>query len=101
MDFSFFEEVNEVVQGEPADAIDPDTAGLLASIGIEKGKPFVPDARMKKILTESAAVGQATLRALAYRSRLEEAKLYPESASAWEAPRVLIRLRLPPGSRMQ
>ena len=58
MDFSFFEEVNEVVQEEPSDAIDPETLGLLASIGIEKGKPFAPDARMKKILTEAAAVGQ-------------------------------------------
>lgn len=34
--------------------------GLLAAIGIEKGKPFAPDARMKKILTEAAAVGKAT-----------------------------------------
>ena len=76
------EEVNEVVQEEPADVLDPETAGLLASIGIEKGKPFAPDARMKKILTEAAAVGQATARALAYRTRLEEAQLYPDSA--WE-----------------
>ena len=37
MDFSFFEEVNEVVQEEPAEAIDPETLGLLASIGIAKG----------------------------------------------------------------
>ena len=29
----------------------------LASIGIEKGKPFAPDARMKKILTDAAAIG--------------------------------------------
>ena len=57
-DFSFFEEVNQVVQEEPSEAIDPETLGLLASIGIEKGKPFAPDARMKKILTEAAAVGQ-------------------------------------------
>ena len=35
----------------------PKRLGLLASIGIEKGKPFAPDARMKKILTE-AAVGR-------------------------------------------
>ena len=67
MDFSFFEEVNEVVQEEPTEAIDPETLGLLASIGIEKGTPFAPDARMKKILTEAAAVGNATARALAYR----------------------------------
>ncbi len=82
LDFAFFDEVNEVVQEEPADAIDPETAGLLASIGIEKGKPFAPDARMKALLSEAATVGQATARTLAYRTRLSEARLYPDSA--WE-----------------
>ena len=84
MDASFFEEVNEVIQEEPADAIDPETLGLLASIGIEKGTTFAPDARMKKILTEAAAVGQATVRALAYRCRVKEAFFYPDSA--WNTP---------------
>ena len=84
MDFSYFEEVNEVIQEEPAAAIDPETLGLLASIGIVKGKPFAPDARMKAILTEAAAVGNATARTLAYRSRIQEARLYPDSA--WETP---------------
>ena len=84
MDFSYFEEVNEVVQEELSDAIDPETLGLLASIGIVKGKPFAPDARMKAILTEAASVGNATARTLAYRSRLQEARLYPDSA--WETP---------------
>ena len=84
MDASFFEEVNEVIQEEPADAIDPETLGLLASIGIEKGTPFAPDARMKKILAEAAAVGQATVRALAYRCRLKDAFFYPDSA--WNTP---------------
>ena len=45
---------------EPNEALDPETLGLFASIGLEKGKPFAPDARMKKILTESAAVGNGT-----------------------------------------
>jgi hypothetical protein len=35
--FHLFEEVNDVVQEEPAAALDPETLGLLASIGIEKG----------------------------------------------------------------
>ena len=43
---------------------DPGPAGRL---GIEKGKPFTPDARMKKILTEAAAVGNATARALVFK----------------------------------
>ena len=53
-DFSFFEELNAVVQYEPIDAIGPETRGLFASVGIVKGKPFKPDARMKKLLTEAA-----------------------------------------------
>ena len=84
MDASFFDEVNEVIQEEPTVAGDPETLGLLASIGIEKGMPFAPDARMKKILAEAAAVGQATARALAYRCRLKEAFFYPDSA--WLTP---------------
>src|SRR5580704_4139919 len=76
-DFTYFEELNEVVQEEPSEALDPERLGLFASIGIEKGKPFTPDARMKKILTEAAAVGNATSRAILFRSRMKDAYLYP------------------------
>ena len=68
-DFTFFEEVNTVIQEEPSSAFDPETLGLLSSIGIQKGKPFKPDARMKKILTEAAAVGNATARAITFATR--------------------------------
>jgi hypothetical protein len=78
--FHFFEEVNDIVQEEPAEALDPETLGLLASIGIEKGKPFAPDERMKKILTEAAVVGNVTARALTFRTRIKEAYYYPNSA---------------------
>jgi hypothetical protein len=78
--FHFYEEVNEIVQEEPSEALDPETLGLLASIGIEKGKPFAPDERMKKILTEAVAVGNVTARALAMRPRMKEAYYYPHSA---------------------
>ena len=52
-DFSFFEMLNEIVQQEPATSLDPELMGPIAAIGIVKGKPFAPDARMKKILTEA------------------------------------------------
>ena len=39
-DYSLFEFVNRVIQYEPIDALDPDTLGQFAAIGIEKGKPF-------------------------------------------------------------
>jgi len=84
MDFSYFDEVNEVIQEEPNTSMDPDTLGLLATIGIEHGKPFAPDGRMKKILIEAAAVGSATARTLVYRTRIKEAYYYPNSA--WSTP---------------
>ena len=68
-DFEFFRELNEVVQYEPAGAFDPELVGLWSSIGIKKGRPFAPDARMKKILVDAAAVGNATARALSFRPR--------------------------------
>jgi len=54
----------------------PATLGFWASVGIQKGKPFAPEERMKKILTEAAAVGDATGRALAYRTREKQAYYY-------------------------
>mgnify|MGYP003670175125 FL=1 len=66
-DFGFFEMINENVQNEPATSYDVELAGQLAAIGIVKGKDFAPDERMKKILTEAAAVGQATGRVLNWR----------------------------------
>jgi hypothetical protein len=77
-DFSFYEEVNTVIQEEPSSAFDPETSGLLAAIGIQKGKPFSPDARMKKILVEAAAVGNATARAISFATREKSMFYYPD-----------------------
>ena len=75
-DFHFWELLNEVVQEEPSEGSDPISLGIFASIGIEKGKPFAPDERMKKILTEGAKIGDATARTLAYRNRQTGAYFY-------------------------
>lgn len=83
-DFSFYEMLNEVVQQEPATALDPELMGPLAAIGIIKGKPFSPDARMKKILTEALALANATSRSLLMNPR--EADWYYYPGSAWLNP---------------
>jgi hypothetical protein len=75
--FKFYEEINQVVQEEPTSAVDPEIAGQLAAIGIIKGKPFAPDERMKRILTEAAAVGNATARAIVFRARSDDFYFYP------------------------
>jgi hypothetical protein len=76
--FQFYEELNAVVQNEPADFVGPETVGLFAAIGIKKGQPFAPDARMKAILTDAVAVGNGTARALDWASRDPRAKFYPD-----------------------
>ena len=75
-DFSYFEMINGLVQKEPADSLDPEIMGSLAAIGIVKGKPFNPDARMRKILTEAAAIGTATARTVNWRPRESEGFAY-------------------------
>ena len=68
-DYSYFETINELVQQEPADAMDPEVMGSLAAIGIVKGKPFAPDARMRGILTDAVKTANATARALVFNPR--------------------------------
>ncbi|BEQ15781.1 DUF1254 domain-containing protein [Desulfoferula mesophila] len=66
-DYRFFEMINENYQNEPATSYDVELAGQLAAIGIVHGKPFQPDARMRKILSDAAAVGNAAGRTLNWR----------------------------------
>jgi hypothetical protein len=77
-DFSFFEELDAVVQYEPADAYDPEPLGLFASIGIRKGKPFAPDERMKRLLEEGVAIGNATARSISFANRDPSVYYYPD-----------------------
>jgi hypothetical protein len=78
-DFRFWKLLNRVVQKEPSESLDPVTLGYFASVGIEKGKPFAPDERMKKILTEAAAVGDATARTVLFHTRDKAAYYYEDS----------------------
>jgi hypothetical protein len=79
-DWTYYEMLNEVVQQEPATALDPELMGPIAAIGIVKGKPFAPDARMKKIMTEALAVANATSRTLFMQPRDPSWFHYPDSS---------------------
>ena len=89
-DYHFYEHVNAVIQEEPLEMIDAETRGLLASIGIEKGKAFNPDERMKRILTDAVAIANATARSILWYPRVSGSvdnmkgiETYPGSNSAW------------------
>jgi len=84
-DVTYYDELNAVIQYEPADAFNPELVGQFASIGIKKGKPFAPDARMKKILTEGVAIANATARSLTFRPREERLYFYPGQRQ-WYSP---------------
>jgi hypothetical protein len=75
----YWELLNQVVQQEPSESLDQIRLGYFASIGIQKGKPFAPDERMKKILAEAAIVGEATARAVSLHTRDQGAYYYPKS----------------------
>lgn len=78
-DFTFYEELARVIEKEPVEMLDPELRGLIASIGIEKGMEFKPDDRMRQILTDAVAVGNATARAIDFQTREREAYLYEDS----------------------
>jgi hypothetical protein len=78
-DFKFFEELNEVIQYEPSEAFEPQILGLFKSIGIEKGKEFNPNPRLKSILEDAIKVGNATARAISFSPRNKEIYIYPDS----------------------
>ncbi|MDW8810644.1 DUF1254 domain-containing protein [Streptomyces scabiei] len=83
-DFSFFEEIDTLVQAEPAESLDPERAGQLAAIGIVPGKPFRPDDRMRSILDTAARIASGIVRTLAFKPRDPRCYYYPDSS--WKTP---------------
>jgi hypothetical protein len=57
-DLDFFRLLAEAIDLEPQEK-DAVMLGMLANIGIEKGKPFEPDAARSELLTEAAKGGRA------------------------------------------
>jgi len=82
-DYSYFEALDKIIQREPIAALDSESRGSLAAIGIVKGQPFNPDTRMKRLLTQAAAIGDATARATLYSPREKGYFIYPDSDSSW------------------
>lgn len=67
--FAYWEKLARWVNEEPVQERDRIMMAMLRSLGIEKGKPFQPDARMKKLLTEATLVGEAMAKVNDYEKR--------------------------------
>jgi len=68
-DETYFDVLAKEIQYEIVRPQDKAILGMLAPMGIEHGKAFSPDARVKGILKRAAKVGDAMSRVIAYNSR--------------------------------
>src|SRR5262249_39762796 len=83
---TYFELLDDAVQGESVDNLEPEMAGHFAAIGIVKGRRFQPDARLQKILDEAVTLANAAARTISFRPREAEGFSYYEPKSAWTHP---------------
>jgi hypothetical protein len=72
----------ELYANEPVAPRDRTMFGMLKALGLEPGKPFAPDARQAKILSEAAQLGDLMARTSAYAKRDAGAVVYP--GKRWE-----------------
>ena len=75
----YWKRLNDVIQREPVEERDRLFHEMLKPLGMEKGKPFAPNARQKKILTEAALVGEAMTKANTFERRFAGMMYRPDS----------------------
>ena len=75
----YWERLAAVIEHEPVQDRDRFFVAMLKPLGIQKGKPFEPDARQRKILTEAAFIGEAMARANSFDKRFEGARYRPDT----------------------
>jgi hypothetical protein len=80
---AYFETLADILLREPVAERDRFFMAMLKPLGIEKGKPFEPDERQRKILEDAALVGEAMAKANDFfNPRLEQS--HYAKGSAWE-----------------
>lgn len=79
----YWEKLNDLIQKEPANPAYRIMYGELAELGIEKGKPFNPDARMKAILEKAAIKGNAIMRVQSFADRRPERIVWTDRKWEW------------------
>jgi hypothetical protein len=73
-EMEYWERLDDVLQREPVEPRDIFFHAMLRPLGLEKNKPFKPDARQTKILTEAALVGEAMAKANTADRRFKDVK---------------------------
>ena len=69
---AYWETLARALANEPVHERDRFFIAMLKPLGIEKGKPFQPNARQQKILTDAAQMGELMAKANTYTKRFED-----------------------------
>jgi len=79
-DGSAFDQLKQLVDSEGANLADPDSLGMLAAIGIVKGRPFAPDAKTRSILDRAAKTAYKMSRVIGFEEAVSgrSYRVYPD-----------------------
>lgn len=81
--FGYWEALYKVIDSEPPFEPYRMNYGSLAALGIEKGKPFAPSARLKEILERAARIANAQMRVQSFADRTPERFAWPDRKWEW------------------
>ena len=79
----YFVDLAAMIEAEPHEVIPSHERFMLASIGIEKGKPFTPDATRQALLDDAARFGEAIARSNSFDSDDPARLVYPDRLWEW------------------
>jgi hypothetical protein len=83
--FRYWHVLHNIVESEPPLEDSRAQYGDLAALGIAKGQPFKPDARMKRILTQAAKTGCAQMRVESFADRRPDRIVWKDRQWQWAA----------------
>lgn len=81
--YEYWPQLAAILNVEPVEERDRFIHAMLKPLGIEKGKPFKPDARQRKLLTDAAVVGFRMAQTISMSPRFENAAGYPGTHWEW------------------
>jgi hypothetical protein len=76
---AFWELLANIIDQEVVQERDRVTMAMLNQLGIEKGKPFAPDARQKRILNDAVFVGESMAKANSFAKRFAGVRYRPDA----------------------
>jgi len=83
----YWEVLHGIIDSEPPYEPYRMEYGRLASLGIERGKPFAPDARMSEILERAAKLANTQMRVQSFADRREDRRAWPDRQWEWAGKR--------------